>query len=153
MDIRYNIRMPAPRDGKSTLSEVAVSRIAGVDRNRRRVWGEAKLVRQRGRKGYEELDAVESAVLALLVSRLDYERAKEAWVGVRPALRENLMAKPLLAVFDEGRSEGALVHSAEGLFAFAGRRGRFQILEISDVVADATAGFRNAVEARSKVRN
>jgi hypothetical protein len=137
-------------DGKATLSEATIARIVGVERGRRRSWAEAGLMRLASRNGYTELDACEAAVFRTLVAILEFDRAREAWGGIRPQLRGSLLTKPLLVLFDEGRIEGALVSDAKQLFDLVATGGRFSVIEISGVVADARTGFRNAIAARRK---
>jgi hypothetical protein len=148
LNISYNMTMTHKADGKRLLSESALCRLLGVDRNRRRVWAEQGQLRRRGRKRYGELDAAELAVFRRLVDEFDYDRAREAWQAVRPALRDSLWTRPLWVVLNEGRAEGRLVHDAQSLFEFAGRVGRFQIVEVAAGLEEALAGFRNATQAK-----
>jgi hypothetical protein len=152
-NIRYNIRMPAPADGKPLLSESALCRLAGVDRNRRRAWAKQGHLRQRGHDGYGELDAAELAIFHRLATLWDFDRAREAWRGAQPGLTDALWARPLWIVLNEGRAEGALVHDEKTLFEFAGREGRFQIVEVGGAVTEALEGFRNAVAARNRAQS
>lgn len=138
---------PRP-DGKGVLSEAAIARIAGIERSRRRAWAENGLLRSGGREGYGELDACEAAVLKRLAAELEFERAREAWRGIRGALREALIAgDSLLVVFDEGRATGSLHTDASDLGATVARPGRYAIVDVTGAVADARTGFRNAVAA------
>lgn len=140
--------MTRKADTKPLLSESALCRLLGVDRNRRRVWAAQGQLRRRGREGYGELDAAEMAVFRRLVEELDYDRAREAWRAVRPALRDALWTQPLWIVLNEGRAEGGIAHDAQSLFEFVGRAGRFQIVEVSATLEEALVGFRNAMSAK-----
>jgi hypothetical protein len=137
--------MTSSSDRKVGLSEAAIARIAGVERSRRRAWAERGLLRIAGRKGYGELDACEAAVFRRLVAELEFDRAREAWRGVRDALRDALMAGgSLLVAFDEGRATGSLHTDAVGI----DRPGRYAVVDATQAVDDAKTGFRNAVAAK-----
>lgn len=140
--------MTSKADGKTWLSEATIARVSGVDRSRRRVWAEQGLLRSGGREGYGELDACEAASFRKLAAELEFDRAREAWAGIRDGLREALMAGVLLVAFDEGRATGSLHTDAAGLGSAITRPGRYAIIDISDAVADARTGFRNAVAAK-----
>lgn len=140
--------MAAKADGKTRLSEAAIARVAGVDRSRRRVWAEQGLLRSGGRDKYGELDACEAAALRKLVAELEFDRAREAWAGIRNGLRGAVMAGVLLVAFDEGRATGSLHTDAAGLGSTVARPGRYAIIDISEAVADARTGFRNAAAAK-----
>lgn len=139
--------MATRSDGKGGLSEAAIARIAGVERSRRRAWAEKGLLRSAGRGAYGELDACETAVFRKLAAELEFDKAREAWGGIREALRESLMAASLLVAFDEGRASGSLHTEASDLGATLARPGRYAIVDVSCAVADARTGFRNAVAA------
>ena len=149
LDISYNIRMTAMSDGRTRLSEVAICRIAGIDRNRRRPWAAQGLLARRGKQGYNELDTAELVVFRLLVAELDFDRAREAWGSIRSQLRGSLLAGKALIVFDEGRGGASVATTPDELFAAAGRRGRYQVVDASEELADARTGFRSAVQALS----
>jgi hypothetical protein len=134
-------------DGKDGLSEATIARIAGVERTRRRVWAEKGLLRMAERKGYGEFDACEAAVFKRLAAELEFDRAREAWSGIREALRDALFASSLLVAFDEGRATGSLHTDKSDLGTAVARPGRYAIIDVSDAVADARTGFRNAVAA------
>lgn len=139
--------MKASSDGKGGLSEAVIARVAGVERSRRRAWAEKGLLRSAGRKEYGELDACEAAVLRKLAAELEFDKAREAWGGIREALRDALMAGSLLVAFDEGRATGSLHTDASDLGAALARPGRYAVIDVSCAVADARTGFRNAVAA------
>jgi hypothetical protein len=146
--------MPSRSDGKGGLSEAAIARIAGVERSRRRAWAEKGLLRIAGRKGYGELDACEAAVFRRLAAELEFDRAREAWRGIREALRDALLpGGSLLVAFDEGRATGSLHTDAGDLGAAVARPGRYAIVDVSSAVADARTGFRNAVAALEAKRH
>lgn len=96
---------------------------------------------------YGELDACETAVLRKLAAELEFDKAREAWGGIREGLREVLMAPSLLVAFDEGRASGTLHTDARDLGAALARPGRYAIVDVTSAVADARTGFRNAVAA------
>ena len=140
--------MPRAQDVKPLLSESALCRLAGVDRGRRRVWAREGHLWPRGDKGCGEIDAAELAVFHRLVTEWDYDRAREAWKKVRPRLGDALRRRPLWVALNEGRAEGALVYDERSLFEFAGREGRFHLVEVGGALTEALTGFRNAVEAK-----
>jgi hypothetical protein len=140
--------MASKSDGKTRLSEATIARIAGVKRSRRRAWAEQGLLRNGGREGYGELDACETAVLRKLAGELEFEMAREAWEGIRSELPDSLMAGILLVAVDEGRATGSLHTDAADLGLALSHPGRYAIVDISEAVADAQTGYRNAIAAK-----
>ncbi len=130
------------------LSEVGICRIADVDRNRRREWAKRGLVSQKGNEKYGELDVAELAVFRLLVAELDFDRAREAWLGARGSLKDALLADMRLAVYNEGRAEAIVATTPKQLYEFTARGGRFRIVDVSAALDNALEGFRNAVKAK-----
>ena len=147
--MEYNKKMAARPDGRLRLSEAAISRIARVERSRRRAWAEKGLLGKGGSGGYGELDACEAAVLRELAAELEFDLAREAWLAIRMELSGLLLAAPLFVVFDEARVEASLRSDLGSLGTAIARPGRYIVVEVTEAVADARTGFRNAVAAKS----
>ena len=139
--------MNTPADDTRILSESKLAEIAGVPRPTRANWASQDLLRQAGRSGYGELDAIELVAFAQLVSLLDFDDAELAWKGVRHDLGAGaLTGRPLLIVFDLQHKESALVNDPRdvGELVLSGRP--FRVLDVGTAVAEMRAVFRRLAE-------
>jgi hypothetical protein len=126
---------------RKQISQEALCEIAGVTISRRREWARKKRLRAAGRAGYGEEDAVELAVLRVLVEEIGPTDAAIAWKQIRPKLKSAVQEKNLVALYDSQDKSTHLETSIQGLRAAHSYGHRTAIVDLADPIRRVRTAF------------
>lgn len=135
-----------PRQRVKKISQEALCEIAGVTISRRREWARKKQLRAAGRSGYGEDDAVELAVLRVLVEELGPTDAAIAWKQTRPKLKSNAQETDLVALYDFQDKSVRLEASIRGVRAAHSYGHRTAIVDLADPIGRIKTAFARLVD-------
>jgi hypothetical protein len=145
--------MDSASDGKGLLTESDLADLANVKRPRRSGWAKQGLLRIAGKgQRYGEIDAVELAAFAALVRALDFFDAKLAWLDVRAEIRTAALAERLLVLYDYQAKSAVCAGELAGLAAHLRPGHRYELIDLSDAVADIREAYRKIKRAAPAAR-
>jgi hypothetical protein len=132
---------------KDRISQETLCEIAGTSVSVRREWAKKKRLRERGRAGYEEEDAVELAALRALIEGLGPTDGAIAWSQLRPELANRANDPDLVAVYDAQEKSASLEASLGGLRSRLTFGHHIAIVDMADPIERIRQAFRRVADA------